>query len=100
MTTDVKIKENVKINIDEPKRWKVIVLNDDHTPMDFVIAMLVDIYRHDETSAYDITMQVHETGSGVAGEYDFEIAEIKVIDSTKMARENGFPLQIKMEITE
>lgn len=97
MSTDVKIQEREKIKVEEPKRWKVIVLNDDHTPIDFVIAMLVDIFKHTDSSAYDVTMQVHETGSGIAGVYDFEIAEIKAVDATKMARENGFPLQIKIE---
>ena len=98
MSTDVKIEEKVKIRVEEPKRWKVIVLNDDHTPIDFVITMLVDVFRHSESSAYDVTMQVHETGSGIAGIYDFEIAEVKAIDATKLARENGFPLQIKIEM--
>jgi ATP-dependent Clp protease adaptor protein ClpS len=97
MSTDVKIEEKVKIRVEEPKRWKVIVLNDDHTPIDFVIMMLVDVFRHSESTAYDVTMQVHETGSGIAGVYDFEIAEIKAVDATKLARENGFPLQIKIE---
>jgi len=97
MSTDVRIEEKVKIRVAEPKRWKVIVLNDDYTPIDFVIAMLVDVFKHNESSAYNVTMQVHETGSGIAGVYDYEIAEVKAIDATKMARENGFPLQIKVE---
>lgn len=97
MSTDVKIEEKVKTRVSEPKRWKVIILNDDHTPIDFVIAILVEIFRHTITSATTITMQVHEEGSGIAGVYDFEIAEIKSVDATKMARDNGFPLQIKIE---
>lgn len=97
MSTDVKIEEKVSIRISEPRKWKVIILNDDHTPIDFVINMLVDIFRHDISSATSVTLQVHETGSGIAGVYDFEIAEIKSVDATKMARENGFPLQIKIE---
>lgn len=97
MSTDVKIEEQVKIYVAEPKRWKVIILNDNHTPIDFVISLLIDVFRHDIDSATVVTLQVHETGSGIAGVYDFEIAEIKAVDATKLARENGFPLQIKIE---
>lgn len=97
MSTDVKIEEKIKVSVSEPKRWKVIILNDDFTPIDFVIEMLVDIFKHNFDSATSVTMQVHETGSGIAGFYDFEIAEIKAIEATKMARDNGFPLQIKIE---
>lgn len=97
MSTDIKIEEKISIKVAEPKRWKVIVLNDDHTPIDFVIAMLIEIFKHTMDSATSVTMQVHETGSGIAGFYDFEIAEIKAVEATKMARENGFPLQIKIE---
>lgn len=97
MSTDIKIEEKTSIKVSEPKRWKVIVLNDDHTPIDFVIAMLIDIFKHTMDSATTITLQVHESGSGIAGFYDFEIAEIKAVEATKMARESGFPLQIKIE---
>jgi len=94
---DVEVSEEIKIKLTEPKKWKVIILNDDVTPIDFVIAMLMEIFNHSSENAYNITMSVHETGSGIAGVFDFEIAEIKAIESTKMARENGFPLQIKIE---
>lgn len=94
---DVEVSEEIKIKLTEPKKWKVVILNDDVTPIDFVIAMLMEIFNHSSENAYNITMSVHETGSGIAGVFDFEIAEIKAIESTKMARENGFPLQIKIE---
>jgi ATP-dependent Clp protease adaptor protein ClpS len=97
MAVDVKIEEKIKVRVSEPKRWKVIILNDDFTPVDFVIEMLVDIFKHNFDSASTVTMQVHETGSGIAGLYDFEIAEIKAVEATRMARDNGFPLQIKIE---
>jgi len=97
MSTDVITEEKVSIKVAEPKKWKVIAINDDHTPIDFVIAMLIEIFKHTMDSATAVTMQVHETGSGIAGVYDFEIAEVKAIEATKMARESGFPLQIKIE---
>jgi ATP-dependent Clp protease adaptor protein ClpS len=96
-TTDVVIDEKIKISISEPKRWKVILLNDDTTPMEFVIAILVDVFKHTQNSAQDIMLQVHETGSGVAGLYSFEIAEAKAVEATNQARTNSYPLQIKLE---
>ena len=96
-TTDIQLDEKSKIRASEPKRWKVILLNDDSTPMEFVIAVLVEIFKHTQDSARDIMLQVHETGSGVAGIYSFEIAESKAVEATTQARTNGHPLQIKLE---
>ncbi len=95
--TDIQIDEKIKSTVSEPKRWKVVFLNDDATPMEFVIELLTQVFKHTADSAKDITMQVHETGSGIAGVYSFEIAEAKAVEATSLARANGFPLQIKME---
>lgn len=95
--TDIQLDEKIKITATEPKRWKVIFLNDDTTPVEFVIQLLTQIFKHTETTARDITMQVHESGSGIAGVYSFEIAEAKAVEATQLARVNGFPLQIKLE---
>jgi len=96
-TTDVTIDEKVKVVITEPRRWKVILLNDDTTPMEFVIQILTEVFKHTESAAKDIMLQVHETGSGVAGIYSFEIAEAKAVEATNQSRTAGFPLQIKLE---
>lgn len=96
-STDIQIDEKVKSKIKEPGLWKVVFLNDDSTPIDFVISLLIEIFRHGLESAKEITMQVHETGSGVAGLYSFEIAEAKANEATTLSRSNGFPLQIKIE---
>jgi ATP-dependent Clp protease adaptor protein ClpS len=95
--TDIAVDEKVRIRVPEPKRWKVILINDDVTPVDFVVTLLMDVFKHDPNSAGNITMQIHETGSGIAGVYNFEIAEIKSVESTSLARAAGYPLQIKME---
>jgi ATP-dependent Clp protease adaptor protein ClpS len=94
---DVQLDEKVKINVKEPKKWKVIFLNDNHTPMEFVVTVLIEIYKHTVEVAQEITLQIHDTGSGVAGTYTFEIAEIKAVETTNLARAQGFPLQIKLE---
>jgi len=95
--TVVKIDEKVKQIINEPKKWHVIFLNDDHTPMEFVISVLIELYHHNQETAKNITLQIHESGSGIAGTYSFDIAEIKTIETTNLARANGFPLQTKLE---
>ena len=94
---DVQIDEKVKQTVQEPKKWKVIFLNDDYTPMDFVIQVLQQIFKHSQETATSITMQIHNEGSGIAGIYTFDIAEVKAVESTTLARTNGFPLQVKME---
>jgi len=63
--TAIVTKDTVKSRIKEPKRFKVLILNDDYTPMDFVIAILVTIFKHSETSAAKIMMQVHNEGRAV-----------------------------------
>jgi ATP-dependent Clp protease adaptor protein ClpS len=80
-----------------PSLYKVILVNDDSTPVDFVIALLEHVFKHDTTSAQHITMQIHNEGSGVAGIYPFEIAEQKGVEATTIARQNGYPLVIQVE---
>jgi ATP-dependent Clp protease adaptor protein ClpS len=94
---DVKIDEKIKKKISEPKLFKVIFLNDDQTPMEFVVSLLVELFKHSEETAHTITMKIHEEGSGVVGIYSFEIAEQKSIEATNLSRDNGFPLRVKIE---
>jgi ATP-dependent Clp protease adaptor protein ClpS len=96
-STDIQLDEKIKVTVQEPRRWKVILLNDDSTPMEFVISLLIEIFKHTPDTAKEIMLQVHETGSGIAGVYSFEIAEAKAVEATSQARSNGFPLQIKLE---
>lgn len=94
---EVKIDEKIKQVIIEPKRYKVIFLNDDKTPIEFVIELLVTLFKHTEVTAKDITLAVHHEGSAVVGVYSYEIAEQKTIEATALSRQNGFPLQIRVE---
>lgn len=96
--TELVTKKITKDKLKEPPRYRVIVLNDNVTTIDFVVAMLITIFRHDEVSAITLTKEIHNEGSAVAGVYTHEIAEQKVLDATSMARNNGFPLVIKAEI--
>ena len=95
--TLTKVKESIDTVILEPSKYKVVLYNDNHTPVEFVIALLMKVFRHSETSAVDITLKVHNEGSGVAGIYSYEVAEQKGIEGTNMSREQGYPLVIKVE---
>ena len=99
MGTEIEVvqEEKVTTKLQPPTMWKVIFHNDDYTPMDLVIDILKKIFKHTETSAKDITMEIHNTGAGIAGVYTYEIAEQKGIDATFIARENGAPLKITVE---
>jgi ATP-dependent Clp protease adaptor protein ClpS len=83
--------------IKQPGKYKVIVCNDDVTPIEFVISLLMIIFKHDKKTSYDLTYKIHHTGSAVAGIYTYEIAEQKGIDATTLARDSGYPLIIKIE---
>ena len=89
--------EKTKLNIEEPGFYKVIFLNDQVTPMDFVIDVLQKIFKHDLETSQQIMLTVHNEGSAIAGVYSYEIAEQKGVETTVLARNNGFPLQVKVE---
>ena len=94
---DVQIDEKIKQKIAEPNLYKVIMLNDDATPMDFVIDVLVQIFKHSQETARDLTTKIHEEGSAIVGVYTFEIAEQKGVEVLVSARNQGYPLEIKLE---
>ena len=80
-----------------PKLWKVMLLNDDYTPMDFVVDVLTRVFRKSEDEAIQIMLQVHHAGAGLAGVYAFEIAETKIMQTEDLARSEGHPLQCTLE---
>ena len=97
MSTDTSVEEKVVVSLQPPKLWKVIFLNDDQTPMELVIEVLTKIFKHTENRAKEITLEIHNTGSGIAGVYTYEIAEQRGIEATNLARANGSPLRIQVE---
>ena len=94
---EIKIDEKIKQVINEPSKYKVVLLNDDATPMDWVIDVLITIFKHTESTAKELTLTIHNEGSGVAGIYTYEIAEQKSIEAMNASRDRGFPLQIKVD---
>jgi ATP-dependent Clp protease adaptor protein ClpS len=100
MSTDSQIIEKKKTTSKipkEPGKYKVIVLNDDTTPVEFVVAMFIQVFKHSQSSALDLTLKIHNEGSAIAGIYTHEIAEQKIADATNLARGHGFPLVLKAE---
>lgn len=92
--SEVKIDEKVKKKTKMPKRYNVVILNDNQTPFDWVMELLTTIFQHDPQTAEHLTMSIHESGSAVVGNYSYEIAEQKSVEATTASRENGFLLQI------
>ena len=99
MENEITIDFDIELDeeIDMPKMYKVLLLNDDYTPMDFVIEILMDIFGKDESEAIDLMLNVHEKGKAVCGIYVYDIAETKVVQVQNRAKENEFPLKTIME---
>jgi len=89
-----------KSKIEYPERFNVVLLNDDFTPMDFVVQLLVEIFNRTVDEARDITMQIHDNGKGIAGTYGYEIAEQKKQEAVSVTRFNKYPLTIVVENVE
>jgi ATP-dependent Clp protease adaptor protein ClpS len=80
-----------------PELYRVLLLNDDYTTMDFVVEVLETIFHKQPAEAYRIMMMVHTQGKGLCGVYPHEVAETKVATVIDRARANGFPLLAAME---
>jgi ATP-dependent Clp protease adaptor protein ClpS len=93
-------KPQPNFDLKEPLHYKVIYINDSVTTMEFVIESLVTVFNHSSEDAQAITLKIHEDGSGIAAILPYEMAEQKGVEVTQLARNNGFPLQIKLEPTE
>ena len=93
----VQLAPRPKSQMKTPPMFRVILLNDDFTPMDFVVDVLKNIFNHNNQSATEIMMQVHHKGAGVAGVFTHEIAETKVHLVHKNARRQQYPLRCIME---
>ena len=84
-------------DVAEPPMFRVLLLNDDYTTMDFVITILMGVFSKSPEEATRIMLNVHQQGVGICGVYPFEIAETKVDTVHALARDNGFPLRCTME---
>ncbi len=83
--------------VEEPPMYKVMLLNDDYTTMEFVVEILTYVFQKSSEEATRIMLNVHLSGIGICGVYPYEVAETKVDTVENLARENGFPLKCIME---
>ncbi|MDR8524200.1 MULTISPECIES: ATP-dependent Clp protease adapter ClpS [Shewanella] len=91
------LEESVESELKQPSMYKVILNNDDYTPMDFVIEILQLFFQKDEQQATEIMLAIHHKGKGICGIYPFGIAETKVAQVNQFARQNQHPLLCSLE---
>ena len=94
------VREKNDIKIREPKMYNVIMHNDDFTPMDFVVEILVTIFHKDKANANALMLHVHKNGKAVAGCYPYDIAVTKTTEAQTAAREKGYPFRMTVEESE
>lgn len=94
---DASTKTTVSTDLTAPKLWCVKILNDDFTPIEFVIAILMKVFRKTEAEAIDMTLTVHTAGHAVVGIYTKDVAQTKVNKATFFAEEEGHPLRFTTE---
>lgn len=92
---DLMVKTHNKV--ERPSRYKVIMLNDDYTPMDFVIQILQMVFKKTSEEAEAIMLTVHKEGAAVCGVYPYEVAETKALQVVDHARKEEHPLQCRIE---
>ena len=83
--------------VEKPPRYKVVLLNDDYTSMEFVVYVLMQVFRHSQASATRVMLHIHNSGVGIAGVYSREVAETRVAQVDALARDAGHPLQCTLE---
>lgn len=86
-----------KLELKEPDKYDVVFVNDDVTTVEFVVKVLKNIFHKTTEQAVELTTHIHEKGKGVVGTYLYEIAEQKGIETTVLARDEGYPLQVKVQ---
>jgi ATP-dependent Clp protease adaptor protein ClpS len=96
-SVDAELGVHTEIVVEEPRKYKVILHNDNKTTFDFVIKVLQAVFLKPFPQAVELTQHVHITGAAIVGIYTKEIAEEKVLESTTLARSNGYPLVTSCE---
>jgi len=92
-----RVRPTPNLELHEPPMYRVIYINDDVTTMEFVIESLITVFNHSHDTAAEITQSIHVNGSGIAATLPYEMAEQKGVEVTQLARNNGYPLVIKLE---
>jgi ATP-dependent Clp protease adaptor protein ClpS len=90
--TNVKPRTKTKPRVERPKLWKVILLNDDYTPREFVVMVLKYVFRMNESQAYNVMMTAHQRGACVIAVFTKDVAETKAKEATELGKSKGYPL--------
>ncbi len=90
--TNTKPRTKPKLKVERPKLWKVILLNDDYTPREFVVMVLKAVFRMNEDQAYNVMMTAHQRGACVIAVFTRDVAETKAKEASELGKANGFPL--------
>lgn len=93
----VNFKEKIGTEIKEPNKYKVIIHNDDYTSMEFVVQVLVGVFKKQVVQATKIMFDVHKKGRGTAGIYCYDVGVTKIVQAMEMCEESGFPLKLTLE---
>jgi len=88
--------EKIRSQVREPKRYQVIMHNDDYTPMDFVVDILMGIFHKEEAEANVLMMKVHQEGEAAVGSYSYDVAYSKLRLATELAEEEGYPFRLSL----
>ncbi len=91
------VAQKTRTRTKRPSMYRVLLMNDDYTPMEFVVELLEQIFHKSREEAVAVMLNVHQSGVGVCGVYSFEIAETKVAQVASIARQHEHPLQCTME---
>ena len=91
------VQQEQKKKIKKPQLYKVILLNDDYTTMDFVVEILIKVFNKEAKEAVDIMLNVHNKGQGICGVYTYDVATSKINTVTRLAQMNEFPLKCSCE---
>ncbi len=86
-----------RTRLKRPNRYKVVLLNDDYTPMEFVVWLLVTVFHRSEADSRRLMLQIHTKGKGVCGTYSHDVARTKLFQVQSLAEKNGHPLQAVLE---
>jgi ATP-dependent Clp protease adaptor protein ClpS len=97
MSTNPDVIEEQKVELKVPKKWAIVLHNDDLTPMEFVVSLLLIVFNMSNEMATAITLKVHTDGSGVAGLFSYEVAEQKLSEAHTVIKLSSMPLRVTMK---
>tara|TARA_B100001094_G_scaffold105383_1_gene101542 strand:+ start:648 stop:962 length:315 start_codon:yes stop_codon:yes gene_type:complete len=88
---------STRTSIEPPKRYYIVMHNDDSTPIDFVVKVLIELYKHEDQTAADLANKIHIDEKAIVGMFNLEIAEQKVEETHGTSRAHGYPLTVTLE---